>query len=72
VLTSRAKAAQKDGTILSLTSLVIPNIALMMEALQTGLHFVILYGSGVECMNTFLKREEQNHATPPVQTLDKS
>lgn len=57
-LRRRAQAAGFRGAILSFPSGVVPKHAQVAAAKAAGIRFVVLYGSGADCVDAFLKREE--------------
>src|SRR5262249_49524626 len=54
----RVKLAQRNGAILSFPStLVLPTGHI--EAAEQGMRFLILYGTGADCLEAFLQRERE-------------
>lgn len=51
--------ALKQGAILSFPSTLVLPIQLMEAAEQHGVRFLILYGTGAECLEAFLRRERE-------------
>jgi hypothetical protein len=56
---TRVNGARKDGAILSFPSNFVLPTPLMEAAEEQGLRFLILYGTGAECLEAFLRRERQ-------------
>ena len=66
ILNRRANEQNKDGIVLSFPSFILTPY-LFSIAFQVGLKSIILFGSKDECLNAFLKREEQNERfLPPI------
>lgn len=47
------------GSILSFSSLAVPSQEQLTAARQAGISFVLMYGSGADCLRSFLEREHQ-------------
>lgn len=59
VLGDRIRNAATAGAILSFPGGFVPSPAQVAAAEQAHVSFVLLYGSGVDCLGAFLKREQQ-------------
>ena len=58
VLQSRAIQAQRFGTLLTFPGNLVLPISLLNEAHVGGVSVFVLYGSGAQCLDAFLSREE--------------
>ena len=58
VLRSRVREAAKSGAVLTFPGGFVPSPALIIASREAGITIVVLYGSGAECLDAFLAREE--------------
>ena len=58
VIRGRAARAGRQGAVLTFTSLMILNVAVIHAAEQTGIRSLVLYGTREECLAAFLRREQ--------------
>lgn len=57
-LNDRALDTRARGVILSFPSGVVPTSSHITSAAQVGIQMLILYGTGAECLEAFLQREQ--------------
>jgi hypothetical protein len=59
-INDRARASGRSGAVLSFPSLVVLSPQHIQAAQHSGIRIIVLYGSGAECLESFLRREEQS------------
>lgn len=59
-LARRAVAQRLNGVVVSLPALVVLPVELIEDALAVGISTVVLYGADTECLNSFLRREQES------------